>query len=62
MDACIEYNVTFKRDEDSTKHILDQTKLYLKLMDAVNKAMDYKTGTVALPGEIVKLNVPKGFK
>lgn len=51
-----------KNQEDSTKLVMDQLKQYMKLMDSVNKAMDYKTGTIPLPAGIVKLNVPKGFK
>jgi uncharacterized membrane-anchored protein len=46
-------------DEDSlTNQLLNQ----IKLMDSVNKAMKYQTGTVKLPNGVAQLNVPKGFK
>lgn len=46
-------------DEDSlTNQLLKQ----IKLMDSVNKAMKYQSGTVKLPNGVAQLNVPKGFK
>jgi uncharacterized membrane-anchored protein len=46
-------------DDDSLTNQLIQQ---IKLMDSVNKAMKYQTGTVKLPNGIAQLNVPKGFK
>ncbi|HUP11999.1 MAG TPA: DUF2167 domain-containing protein [Niastella sp.] len=46
-------------DKDSLTHQLIQQ---IKLMDSVNKAMKYQTGTVKLPSGVAQLNVPKGFK
>ena len=46
-------------DDDSlTTQLIQQ----IKLMDSVNKAMKYQTGTVKLPNGVAQLNVPKGFK
>src|ERR1044072_171463 len=46
-------------DDDSlTTQLIQQ----IKLMDSVNKAMKYRTGTVKLPSGVAQLNVPKGFK
>ena len=46
-------------DTDSSKVALAKE---MKLMDSVEKAMKYETGTIALPNGLVKLNVPAGFK
>jgi uncharacterized membrane-anchored protein len=46
-------------DDDSLTNQLIQQ---IKLMDSVNKAMKYQTGTVKLPNGVAQLNVPKGFK
>jgi uncharacterized membrane-anchored protein len=46
-------------DDDSLTNKLIQQ---IKLMDSVNKAMKYQTGTVKLPNGVAQLNVPKGFK
>ncbi|MFT3825084.1 MAG: DUF2167 domain-containing protein [Chitinophagaceae bacterium] len=48
-----------KNDEDSTAIMVAK---YLKYRDSVEQALKYETGTIKLSGDMVTLNVPKGFK
>ena len=45
--------------EDSTELMLKQIYAF---QDSVSKAMKYEKGTILLPANVVKLNIPEGFK
>jgi len=49
--------IAYAGDKDS----LDMIKA-LRLMDSVNKALKFETGTIKLPNGIAQLNVPQGFR
>jgi uncharacterized membrane-anchored protein len=59
--VCIAFAATSfaKVYEDSTELMLKQ--IYA-LQDSVAKAMKYEKGTIILPADIVRLNIPEGFK
>ncbi len=47
---------------DSTDAPSEDVIKYLRLMDSVEKAMNYKTGIILLDNGVAQLNVPAGFK
>ncbi len=59
--VCIAFAATSfaKVYEDSTELILKQIQAF---QDSVTNAMKYEKGTILLPANVVKLNVPEGFK
>lgn len=48
--------------EDSTKNKMNELMEYLKLVDSVEKAMNYQSGLILLDKGIAQLQVPQGFK
>lgn len=66
--ACLFVQATFadkgkkeKKDESVDSLVLALNK-YAKLVDSVNKAMDYRKGLIKLKGDFAVLNVPENFK
>lgn len=51
-----------KSYNEVTENSEEDIMAYITLMDSVNKAMKWETGTITLPSAVVKLNVPAGFK
>src|SRR5258705_3427622 len=49
-------------DPDSSKLALEQIMRFRKMVDSVNNAMHYESGTVVLKDGIARLNIPRGFK
>ncbi|MFI5132384.1 MAG: DUF2167 domain-containing protein [Chitinophagales bacterium] len=64
--VCLSFALTpalfAKEDPDSSKLLLEQLKAYQLMADSINNAMHYETGVISLPGGLVKLNIPRGFK
>lgn len=50
------------KDDKSVDSLIQALNKYAKLVDSVNKAMDYRKGLVKLKGDFAVLNVPEGFK
>jgi len=59
--VCIAFAATSfaKVYEDSTELLLKQMYAF---QDSVSTAMKYEKGTILLPANVVKLNIPEGFK